>query len=70
MRPTRSRCRRTRDGVSDQTVQVNIADDESLGLVVAGSPVSITEGGAAGKFTVKLSHAPGGTVEGDADEDE
>ena len=49
--------------VPAKNVAVTVTDNDTLGLVVAGSPVSIAEGGAAGKFTVKLSHAPDGTVE-------
>ena len=45
------------DGVS-----VTVADDETASLAVAGGPVSLTEGGSAGSFTVALSHVPTAAV--------
>ncbi len=44
------------------SVSVTVADDETASLAVAGGPVSLTEGGSAGSFTVALSHAPTAAV--------
>ena len=44
------------------SVSVTVADDETASLAVAGGPVSLTEGGSAGTFTVALSHVPTAAV--------
>ena len=41
---------------------VTVDDDETASLAVAGGPVSLTEGGSAGSFTVALSHVPTAAV--------
>ncbi len=47
---------------SDEDVAVTVTDDEDTTLELTGTPVNITEGGAAGTFSVRLSAEPTGTV--------
>ena len=46
-----------------ETLSVEVADDDEPGVTVTGGPFTLTEGGAAGTYTVVLDTLPsGGTV--------
>ena len=40
---------------ADTDVTVTVNDDESAALTLTGTPVTVTEGGAAGTFSVALN---------------
>ena len=48
--------------VPAKDVAVTVTDNDTLALTVVDSPVNITESGAAGSFTVRLSHRPAADV--------
>lgn len=49
-------------GIPDQTVAVTVIDDEAVNIRLSATSLALTEGGAAGTFTVELTAAPGAAV--------
>ena len=46
------------DATPDNTVQIEITDDDAASLVVAGAPVSVQENSGTAQFTVRLGSRP------------
>ncbi|QIG50214.1 hypothetical protein G5V57_22300 [Nordella sp. HKS 07] len=45
-------------GVVVDDVTANVTDNDTAGVIVAGSPVAVTEGGASGSFAIALTAQP------------
>lgn len=49
-------------GLTSATATVTVTDDDDVAIVASAATLGVTEGDAAGTFTVALSHQPAGNV--------